>query len=158
MLKSFTKSAIGRTGAILIALSALAVQTPAYASSSCYGCNVIDRGEFTAIMMTRVYYQGRAFTVVDIDHPTKRVFLMNGREAGWVSGRNVYSSAAQRERNQATDRAAGAFAVAILACMAGLCGNSSSARSAGSSPTWTQERAARNAEAEANHHHLNRRQ
>lgn len=158
MFKSFTNSAVGRTGAIFIALSALAAQTPAYASNGCYGCNVIDRGEFTSIMRTQVYYQGRAFTAVDIDRSTQRVFLLNGRESGWVSGSEVYSPTAQRERNQLRDDLVTGGTVILFACMLGLCENSRSAGSAGPAPTWTQERAGQNAEYEAQHHYLNRRQ
>ena len=103
MFSKVTKSAIAHASAVLLALSAAAIQTPAQASDGCFGCNVWDSGEIYSLVGKRVYVRDEAGVArrVDVRNRQVRVDFRDGTY-GWYNARIVYSASKQMERDGAT--------------------------------------------------------
>jgi hypothetical protein len=112
----------------ITAMSLLAIQTPAYASSACLGCNVRDEGTFNNSLVGQTVYIGSdTYQVTAIDRTSGYAYLTDRYGAPrWSFANETYSVGAQRERNNVTAGVSAVSAIVLLSALLGGSGKSSS--------------------------------
>lgn len=116
------------------ALALLAAQTPAQASSSCFGCNIVDEGRYTTALVGQTVYYGQTAYTVDSFAQGKVYLRTASGGMVWSYPRDLYSPEARSERDGAIG---GGILLGLLglAILANSPSSSSSNRSSSSSST-----------------------
>lgn len=106
---------------VLAAGALLFSQSAAQASTSCYGCNLVDEGWLGSSLVGRsVYLDHTRFVVDQVDLASGKIYVHgeDGRQ-GWGQANQFYSAQARGER----DAAWGVAALGVLCLF--VCDNSS---------------------------------
>jgi len=129
----------------LIAMPAPQAQALSPNWDNCWGCNIVDGGQFTSTLVGRTVHYGdptnrTSMVVESVDFSTSRVYVRNTSTGAryWVNARSLYDASNKEERNMATG---GAVVLGVLgALLAGGSSSNSSSRSSSSDTRYQCER------------------